>query len=244
MLYGDLMLGYARIRGIKRKMWLLPGIPLSFMAFGVGLMTPVPYPIAYALIHGLSADSVVKHSEALAIFPEVKLIDFETATKDALGKTHPFHIERVWDAGGDLRRKDFGCLLEDDPSHKDSPKTSEVWVTLKHEGSFIDHREAMICAEPKNICQAIKQLIQKSNWTSEVNDEQRVLVRIKNQIAGKKWIEWRVVSHAKNVTYMSQTVFFSPHGLPGFLYWSLLYPFHLLNFRGLIKSISKQSEPQ
>ena len=41
------------------------------MAFGVGLMTPVPYPIAYALIGGLSADSVVKHPEALKVFPEV-----------------------------------------------------------------------------------------------------------------------------------------------------------------------------
>ena len=37
------------------------------MASGVGLMTPVPYPIAYALIGGLSADSVVKHSQALQV---------------------------------------------------------------------------------------------------------------------------------------------------------------------------------
>ena len=59
--YGDLMLRYARIRGLKRGMFLLPGIPLWFMAFGVGSMTPVPYPIAYALIGGLSADSVVRH---------------------------------------------------------------------------------------------------------------------------------------------------------------------------------------
>ena len=68
-IYGDLMLRYARIRGLKRRMFLLPGIPVWFMAFGVGLMTPVPYPIAYALIGGLSADSVVKHPEALEVFP-------------------------------------------------------------------------------------------------------------------------------------------------------------------------------
>src|SRR5215211_48856 len=97
--YGELMLRYARIRRIKRRMFLLPGIPVGFMAFGVGLMTPVPYPIAYALIGGLSADSVVKHPKALNVFPEVKLIDFDTATKDALEKTQPSHIERVWDDG-------------------------------------------------------------------------------------------------------------------------------------------------
>ncbi len=68
--YGDLMLRYPRLRGIKRSMFLVPGLPLWFMAFGVGLMTPVPYPIAYALIGGLSADSVVKHPDALTSSPK------------------------------------------------------------------------------------------------------------------------------------------------------------------------------
>ena len=236
--YGDLMLGYARIRRLKRKMLLLPGIPLWFMAFGVGRMTPVPYPIAYALIHGLSADSVVKHPEALTVFPEVKLIDFETATKDALQKTHPSHIERVWDRG------DLGSLLEKISSNDGTIKTSEVWTILKHEGSFIDHREVIVHAELEKVCEVIKHLIKEPSWRAEQNEERHVLVSIRKQIAGKKWIEWRVVSHAKSLTYMSQTVFFSPYGLPGFLYWYVLYPFHLLNFRGLIKSIVKQSETQ
>src|SRR5215213_1334931 len=125
--YGELMLRYARIRGLKRRMFLFPGIPIGFMAFGVGLMTPVPYPIAYALIGGLSADSVVKHPEALNVFPEVQLIDFDTATKDALAKTHPSSIERVWD--NDMAGAKF----------------------VKHEGCFIDHREIQIDAEAETI---------------------------------------------------------------------------------------------
>ena len=242
--YGDLMLGYASIRGLKRKMLLLPGIPLWFMAFGVDLMTPVPYPIAHALIDGLSADSVVKHPEALTVFPEVKLIDFQTATRDALEKTHPVHIERVWDTG-----KNFGSLPENNSSNYDSKETSEVWLTLKHEGCFIDHREVTIHAEPEKVPHVIKQLSDKSNWVVEVNQAGQILVCVKDQLAGKKWIEWRI-RHVENVattprrrvTHITQTGFFSPRGLPGFLYWYLLYPFHLLNFRGLIKCIAMQSE--
>jgi uncharacterized protein YbjT (DUF2867 family) len=217
--YGDLMLSYARISGLKRKIFLLPGIPLWFMAFGVDLMTPVPYPIAYALIDGLSADSMVKHSEALTVFPEVKLIDFNIATKGALEKTHPIHIERVWDDG------------------KHKPKS------IKHEGCFIDHREVIINAEPEKVMSAIRQLSDKSNWITEVNHAGQTLVCVKDQGAGKKWIEWRVGKVA-NSSCISQTVFFSPRGLPGFLHWYLLYPFHFLNFRGLLKSIAKQSENQ
>jgi uncharacterized protein YbjT (DUF2867 family) len=218
--YGNLILRYARIRGLKRRMFLLPGAPLWFMAFGVGLMTPVPYPIAYALIAGLANDSIVQHDDALKVFPEVNLIDFDLATKDALEKTHPSHIERVWDDG--------------------KPKS------IKHEGCFIDHREVLVQAELEKVFHAIKRWINKSNWLTEVNQaEQQILVCVINQVAGKKWIEWRVTpSHAESVTHLSQTIFFSPSGLPGFLYWYLFYPFHRMDFRGLIQEIAKQSKDQ
>lgn len=198
--YGDLMMRYARIRGLKRSMFLIPGIPLWFMAFGVGLMTPVLYPIAYALIGGLSADSVVKHPEALTVFPEVKLLDLETATKDALEKTHPDSIERVWD-NGDRAAK-----------------------SIKHEGCFIDHREMPVHATAETI----------------TNEIQKMGTCEKNYTFGKQWIQWRIC-HVADVTYISQTVFFCPCGLLGFLYWYVFYPFHMLHFRGLIRKIAKQS---
>ena len=198
--YGDLMMCYAHIRGLKRSMILVPGIPLWFMAFGVGLMTPVPYPIAYALIGGLSADSVVKHSEALTLFPEVKLIDLDTATTDALAKTHPNYIERVWDVG-----PDFGSL-----------ETSEVWAVIKHEGCFIDYREIQFKGD-------------RGKGIREVE---------KKFLFGTQWIEWRI-HHFENVDYIAQTVFFCPRGLLGFLYWYLLYPFHMLRFRGLIRKVAR-----
>jgi uncharacterized protein YbjT (DUF2867 family) len=171
--YADLMLRYARARGLKRRMFLLPGIPVWFMALGVALMTPVPYPIAYALIGGLSADSVVKHPEALQAFPEVKLIDFDAAVRDALQRTHPDHIERVW--------------LDGRPGAK----------SLKHEGCFILHLDTYL--------------------------GEGVGVREFRQIRfGSLWLERGSRSH---------TLFFSPSGLPGFLYWYLLYPFHWLWLR-------------
>ena len=229
--YGDLMLRYARIRRLERKMILLPGIPLWFMAFGVGLMTPVPRPIAYALIGGLANDSVVHHAEALDVFPEVNLIDFNSAANDALEKTHPLHIERMWDDG----------------KHKTK--------SLKHEGFFIDHREINIGASPENVFQAITRVMDKSNWCLEVKEpNQRIIICDKSQRAGDKWIEWRVGRTpapnrrcgVANPTYtkLTQTIFFSPRGLPGFLYWYLLHPLHVINSRALLQKIAQQSENQ
>jgi uncharacterized protein YbjT (DUF2867 family) len=246
MSYKDSMLRYARIRGLSRRMLMLPGIPVWFMAFGVDLMTPVPYPIAHALIGGLSADSVVKYPEALSIFPEVQLIDFDTATRDALEKTHPSHIERVWDNLGD-----FGSLSELDPDRKDSRKTSEVWYLLKHEGCFIDHSEMKVNSSPEDVYDAITEMISKHGWHVEAEEHNcRILVRDARQRFGNRWVDWRVVRHAGreappnggSVTYLVQTIFFSPHGLPGFLYWILLYPFHWIRFRGLMRGIVRQSQ--
>lgn len=177
--YGDHMLGYARARGLNRRMFLIPGLPIWLMAFGVGLMTPVPYPIAYALIGGLSADSVVKHPEALKAFPEVKLIDFDSAARKALGFLHPDHIERVWEDGK--------------PGFK----------SLKHEGCFILHLDSPL---PVGEGLGVREF--------------------RHTPFGDMWLER---------DQHSRTLFFSPHGLPGFLYWYLLYPFHWLRFRRFAK---------
>lgn len=221
--YGDLMLRYARIRGLHRRMVMLPGIPLWFMAFGVGQMTPVPYPIAYALIGGLSADSVIKHPQAVDVFPEVKLIDFDSAAKDALEKTDPIHIERVWDDGRQGTR------------------------SIKHEGCFILHRETLVRAEPEKILETIKNFGDRKFTLIANNrlcDSKASLFLWKKTFYGTQWVEWRVThpAESKHGTHLSQTVFFCPRGLTGFLYWFLLYPLHRLAFLNLISKISSQSE--
>ena len=235
--YGDLMLRYARIRGLKRRMVLLPGIPLWFMAFGVGLMTPVPYPIAYALIGGLSTDSVVKHPQALETFPEVKLIDFQSAASDALEKTHPSHIEHVWEDG------------------------KQASKSLKHEGCFIEHREVAINAEPERVLEVISNFgVRELPGTvprcagyqgrcaplniSKLTDSKEILFHKKEKFFGDQWMEWRVTGQGQNIACLSQTLFFCPRGLPGFLYWYLFYPLHLQRFRRLLDKIARQSETQ
>lgn len=205
------MLRYARIRGLKRRMWLVPGLPIGFMAFGVGLMSPVQYSIAYALIGGLSADSVVRHPAALTVFPDVKRINLESATRDALERTDPFHIERVWDDGARKPR------------------------SIKQEGCFVLHREMQINAEPEQVTDVLHQSVRESEFLQEVKGTTDTLVVcVRYQIAGERWIEWRV-SKTASVTYLTQTMFFRPRGLAGFLYWYLLYPFHWMKFRSLMR---------
>ena len=212
--YQELMLLYAKTRGHKRRFLLLPYVPVWFMAFGIGLTTPVPRPIAYALVGGLSSDSVVLHNAARRIYPEVNLIDFESATKEALTRLHPHKIERVWDDEGRTR-------------------------TLKHEGFFIYQRELKVAAAPEKIFSVITKLADRFE-VEYVEADHLFLAHLKIKTPGEGWLEWRA-GHAGNVTTITQTVFFTPRGFGGFFLWYLLYPIIALAFQGLLKNIARNS---
>ncbi len=259
--YQDLMFLYAKIRGHERRFFLFPYIPNWFMAFGIGLMTPVPYPIAYALVAGLSSDSLVRHDEAREVFHEIELVDFESAAGEALTRLHPQQIEHIWQDG------------------------QTALKVLKHEGFFIDHRQIQVSAAPEKVFEVIKNMGGKegwpfANWLWQLRGRMngspllsgRVPVRVeglgvreKLQVGdqidyyivdsiepghlllhsrliapGQGWLEWRVLSNEKGAR-LAQTAYFAPRGPGGFLYWVLLYPIHAFVLRGLIRAIANRS---
>lgn len=254
--YGNLMLQYARLRGLKRRLIMLPGIPLWFMAIGVEMMTPVPRRIAYALVGGLASDSIVQDDEARRTFPNIQLINFEEATTNVLRNLAPSSMDRVWEG-----------------SSRDS-------AHIKHEGFFVDYRRIEINASAESIYQVLTSLGGRHGWPyanwlwqlrgwldqqaggpglrgrsdalkeSSIVDYYRVesiefnrLLRLHSELRtpGNGWLEWRIEAF-ENKSVLTQTAFFAPRGLPGFLYWNLLDPWLRLFFRGLIQAIKRRSE--
>ncbi len=219
--YKDLLLRYARIRGHERRFFLLPYVPVWLMALGISLMTPVPRRIARALVGGLSHDSIVTLKNAHEIHPEVNLMDFESATRDALTRLHPLKIERVWDDGeGQVKM-------------------------LKHEGFFIDHRTINVDDEPEKIFGIVKrfagQLASQGYLVDAIEPDRFLLLRSQPKHAGEGWLEWRI-SQASGATALTQTAFFAPRGFSGFVYWYLLQPFHILSFRRSLQKIERESK--
>ena len=197
-------------------------------------MTPVSHPIARALVKGLSHDSIVVYNDAREIYPEVNLVDFESATKDALTRLHPLKIERVWES-------DRGSLPENYSNDRDIKKTSEFYVsTLKYEGFFIDHREIRVDAEPGKVFDTITNFRMRRFIVDTIEPDHLLLLRSQRKTPGDGWVEWKV-GHVINVTYLTQTIYFTPRGPAGFLYWYLSYPFHAIIFRRLIKRIARNS---
>jgi len=259
MRYSETMLRYARFRGLRRHLFTLPGIPIWFMARIVDWLTPVPYPIATALVGGLQSDSQVKDGAAQRVFPEVKLISYERAIEAALGELRPERLERVWE-GLDGEAANF-----------------------RHEGFIIDFRRRLIHASADAIFDRLLHMGGRNRWPyadwmwrlrgladrltatrparhapverisqpGEEVDYYRVEVLVPQRLLrlfstlrapGDGWLEWRVEALSAGTSRLTQTAFFAPRGLPGFLYWFALGPMHRLVFRGLIGALKRSSE--
>ena len=83
MTYDELMLACARARGLKRRMVLVPALPVWLLALGFRLLTPVPQATAAALVGELRTDSVVRRFDARRLFPDMKLTDFASVARAA-----------------------------------------------------------------------------------------------------------------------------------------------------------------
>jgi uncharacterized protein YbjT (DUF2867 family) len=259
MQYAQAMLGYARVRGLKRWLFTVPGIPVPFMARFVDWLSPVPYWIAVALVGGLRSDSIVTDPSAQGAFPEVRLIPYDQAVSAALADLTPGRLERVWEGLG------------------------RVAVDIKHEGFMIDYRRLPVHASAAGVFKVISGLGGERGWLyanwlwrlrgwldqviqgkrrersakptslaigSRV-DYYRVealepdhMLRLHSELKapGEGWLEWRVKEESFESSTVEQTAFFAPRGFPGFAYWLILLPLHRLVFRGLIHAIRDRSE--
>jgi len=258
MTYAETMLVYARLRGLRRSLLALPGIPVWLMAFLVDKLTPVPASIASPLINGMRADSVVRDDGARRVFPHVRLLDYAEAVSSALSRLFPAQVEPVWDG-----------------------RTNQVKI-IKHEGFFIEKRQVSLEVPPAAVYHAFTTLGGKNGWLfmdwlwrlrglldrlsggpgmRGRRDEERLdegdsidfyrveastpdrMLRLQAELRapGAGWMEWTVQPQPGGGSLLSQTAFFTPRGTPGFLYWYLLYPFHRLVFSGLFLRIVRRA---
>ena len=199
--YIEIMQEYAQIRGLKRKTLLLPFIPPVLMALMIDKLTPVEFSYALPLVEGLQNDSLVLEPTARRLFPQIEPLDYAEAVRRSLADLDPRRVERTW--------------LDSGREH----------VRLKHEGFLIDYRVAGSPTSPevgklqyREILEA-KNLPLVSGWETVTQAEGgTLLLKAQGKLPGQLWFEHRNTPEGKT----SSTLFFAPHGLPGFFYWHML----------------------
>ncbi|MCJ7434334.1 MAG: SDR family oxidoreductase, partial [Anaerolineales bacterium] len=94
--YADMLLGYAKERGLKRWLIRTPIYAPLLSAYWVHMVTPIHWSIVAPLIEGLRSNLIVRDETAQKLFPQIKPMDFQIAVRRALARVQSDEVETSW----------------------------------------------------------------------------------------------------------------------------------------------------
>ena len=264
--YGDMMLGYARARGLHRWLLSVPVLTPRLSSYWVHLVTPIPASIARPLIDGLRNEVIVREAVALDLFPHLKPKDYQSAVSLALADLEARHIETSW---SDALVNSQGDIVP--------------VVLSTQEGMIIERRQQIVPAPGTTVFKMISRLGGQTGWlfmnwawvvrgwidrlvggvglrrgrrdpeairigdaidfwrVEAVEPDRRLLLRAEMKLPGRAWLQFEVQPFEGGQTRLVQTAFFAPKGLSGLAYWYLLYPIHRMIFAGMIRNLARRA---
>lgn len=265
--YGDMMLQYARVRGLKRRLVPVPVLSPRLSSYWVHWMTPIPASIARPLIEGLRNEVIVRHDTAERLFPQVQPVGYRAAVERALDHLTAGEVETSWS----------------DALISSQGDTAPVLLTIQ-EGMIIEQRQQMVAAPPETVYGAFTGLGGEVGWlyfdwawrlrgivdrlvggagfgrgrrhvqevrvgdaldfwrVEAVEPERLLRLRAEMKVPGRAWLQFEAQPEAEANTRLVQKAFFAPKGLLGLIYWYALYPIHAAIFSGLIGKLAHRAE--
>ncbi len=258
--YGDLMWTYADLRGLKRFKIPLPVLTPKLSSLWLGLVTPVYARVGRKLIDSLRHETIVQDKTAYNYF-DIQPMGVREAIRKALEQEEKELAETRWsDAvsssgvdqnwGGvrfgnrlvDIRTEQVNVSRETafQPIQKIGGKSGWYYANwLWRLRGFLDLLVGGIGVRRGRSHPEEIQVGDTIDWWRveefEPNHRLRLLAEMKTP--GRAWLEFEVEGDEHSAT-IKQMAIFDPIGLPGTLYWYLIYPLHSLVFQGMIRGIA------
>jgi uncharacterized protein YbjT (DUF2867 family) len=261
--YGDMMLAYARQRGLHRLMIPVPVLTPRLSSYWVNLISPVPASIARPLIEGLRNEVVVRDPGPARAFDHSPL-PYVEALRRAIERTDRLALESTW----------FDAFA--------APDRKALLPVKAREGMIVDRRAKTVRAAPGRVFAELERVGGTTGWpyanvlwrirgltdravggvgmrlgrrdpdrlrvgdaldfwrVEEIRPPHLLRLRAEMKVPGRAWLQYEVVP-VDSGCRLVQTAFFEPKGLPGLAYWYLLYPAHAVIFRGMVRALSRSA---
>ena len=263
--YGEMMLGYARARGLRRRLQPVPVLTPKLSSYWVHLVTPIPSTMARPLIEGLRNETIVREQGAHDLFPAIHPVGYDTAVRAAVASLDTGEVETSW--------ADALVTSEGDVQPR---------VLTTQEGKLIERRQALVAATPEEtfavLCTiggrrgyrawdwawelrgAADRLVGGVGlrrgrrdpddlrvgdaldfWRVEAVEPGRLLcLRAEMKVPGAAWLQFETLPRDGG-TLLVQTAYFAPRGVPGLAYWYALLPVHSRIFSGMIAALAAEA---
>ena len=260
MTYKQMLLSFAKIRGLKRWIGIVPVMTPKLSSYWLYFITSTSYSLAQNLVDSMKVEVICKENnlkEILGIVP----LNYEHAIMEAFEKIEMNQVQSSWkDAltsntlnDGISRYAEVpvnGCYFDERELHiVDSEKVlNKIWSIGGSTGwyyadwlwgirGFIDKLFGGVGLRRGRKNQTeISPGEALDFWRVLIADktEKRLLLFAEMKLPGEAWLEFRI----DNQNVLHQTATFRPLGLWGRLYWYSVLPFHGFIFRGMIRNIS------
>lgn len=258
--YGDMMRTYARLRGLRRLMIPVPVLTPRLSSYWVNLISPVPAGIARPLIEGLRNEVVVRDPRPARAFG-LRPLSYITALRRAMDRADPDDLVSTWfDAYAAPDRASLssvtsaeGMIVERRQRAVAAPP-EVVFAEIERLGgrggwpyaNVLWRVRGMIDRAVGGVGMRLGRRDPDKLRVGDALDFWRVedvrrptLLRLRAEmrVPGRAWLQYEVLP-AGGGSRLVQTAFFEPKGLPGLVYWYLLYPVHGLIFRGSVRVLA------
>ena len=260
--YGNVMLEYARQRGLKR--WTVPVPFLSpwLSSLWLGLVTPVYARIGRKLIESLRNPTVVRDDAATRAFPGIHPRGLPESIQRALLNEEREIAETRWSdalsSSGKPRRwggTRFGTRLVDSRTREVQVPARQAFAPIRRIGGesgwyyanwlwrirgFLDLLAGGVGTrrgrrDPTEI--RVGDAI--DFWRVEqYTPDQLLRLSAEMKLPGRAWLEFEV-TETNGLSTIRQTAVFDPVGLLGLMYWYGIYPLHQLVFNGMLRAIAR-----
>ncbi|MBX2845433.1 MAG: SDR family oxidoreductase [Saprospiraceae bacterium] len=264
--YKEMLLQYAKVRGLWRAIITLPVMTPRLSSYWLFFVTSTSYRLAVSLVNSMHIDVVAEDNAIEPIVP-IEKISYINALEMALGRIQDNEVVSSWkDAVSsgivNTNYSDFvkvpvaGCFKDITEVPFPNEFTDEVvhnlwciggengWHSLnwawRLRGIFDKLIGGVGLRRGRRNAEELEPGDPLDFWRVLVADKpnKRLLLFAEMKLPGEAWLEFKVDTIG-DVRVLRQEATFRPKGLGGRIYWWLMYPFHLLIFPQMAKSIAE-----
>jgi uncharacterized protein YbjT (DUF2867 family) len=264
--YADMLFAYARERGLKRFLIPTPFYATRLSAYWIHMVTPIHWRVLLPLIEGLRARLIVHDDLAKKLFPNIKPLDFQTATHLALRRVKRDSVETSWSdalvtTAGDVKPYTFmeeeGLMIEKRQKLVDVPAEAvyRAYTGLGGERGWLYMDWAWVVRgwldklvggvglrrgrrHPDEIWPGES----LDFWRVEALEPNQLMrLRAEMKVPGDAWLQFESLPQEDGKTLLRVNAYFDVHGVTGLLYWYSMYPFHRFIFDGLTNRLASRA---
>jgi len=260
--YKEMMLQYAKIRKLKRRIYTTSLISPKISSYWLFFITSVSYPLAISLADSMKNEVICKNNELEEILKIIP-ITYERAIKNAFIKIKQNLVLSSWkdsiissslglSLSDFIEVPNFGCYKNERQIKITDPSKVilNIWTIGGTKGYYFANWLWKIRGifdmffggvglirgrtSPREIHPGDALDFWRVLYASR--EKKRLLLFAEMKLPGEAWLEFKIDDN--NVLH--QTATFRPKGIWGRLYWIFTTPFHYFIFDGMIKNIANK----